>query len=90
MQTLENNHNQPDAIYTQFGKFYVGQAVTYSVYPLIWEGLGMATDRGIVTVGQTYGDYILDKVGEEKVSDICEWEIVYDAKPRLIGIHGTD
>lgn len=79
-----------DSIYTQFGKFYVGQPVTYSVYPLIWEGLGMATDKGIITVGQTYRDFILDKDGNESHSDLCEWEIVYDAKPRLIGLHGTD
>ena len=79
-----------DAIYTQFGKFYVGQPVTYSVYPLIWEGLGMATDKGIITVGQTYGNFILDKNGKETRSDLCEWEIVYDAKPRLIGLHGKD
>ena len=79
-----------DSIYTQFGKFYVGQPVTYSVYPLIWEGLGMATEDGILTVGQTYSDFILNKDGSEAYSDLCKWEIVYDVKPRLIGLHGKD
>ena len=79
-----------DVIHTQFGQFYVGQPVTYSVYPLIWEGLGMATEKGILTVGQTYSDFILDKDGSESYSDLCGWEIVYDAKPRLIGLHGKD
>ena len=85
-----NESVELNIIYTQFGKFYTGQPVTYSVYPLIWEGLGMATGKGIITVGQTYNDFILDKNGVEAYSDLCKWEIVYDAKPRLIGLHGRD
>jgi len=37
---------------TKFGKFYIGQAVTYSVYPLVKDGLGMVTREGILTVGK--------------------------------------
>ena len=48
---------------TRFGDFYVGQAVTYSVQPLLQNGLGMATRSGIFTVGQTYGDFILGEDG---------------------------
>lgn len=48
---------------TRFGDFYVGQAVTYSVQPLLQNGLGMSARSGILTVGQTYGDFILGEDG---------------------------
>ena len=38
---------------TRFGCLYVGQTVTYSVQPLLQNGLGMATRSGILTVGHT-------------------------------------
>ena len=40
---------------TRFGCLYVGQTVTYSVQPLLQNGLGMATRSGILTVDCLFG-----------------------------------
>ena len=40
---MESNEHEITYIDTPFGNFYVGQAVTYSVYPLVKDGLGMVT-----------------------------------------------
>ena len=49
--------------------FAVGDAVTYSVYPHVINGLGMATRQGILSVGTTYMDVIAAGLG-----DTCEWD----------------
>jgi hypothetical protein len=82
--TVPEEQSRSELLGTRFGDFYVGQAVTYSVYPLLENGLGMATRAGIITVGQTYGDYILGEDGlTEEYRDICEWEIASDVRPRI-------
>ena len=82
--TVPKEQNRSELLGTRFGDFYVGQAVTYSVYPLLENGLGKATRAGIITVGQTYDDYILGEDGlTEKYRDICEWEIASDVRPRI-------
>ena len=48
--------------------FAVGDAVTYSVYPHVVNGLGMATRQGILSVGTTYMD-----VTEAGLGDTCQW-----------------
>jgi len=58
-------------------EFAVGDAVTYSVYPHVINGLGMATRQGILSVGTTYMD-----VTEAGLCDICEWHAVYEVSHR--------
>ena len=48
--------------------FAVGDAVTYSVYPHVANGLGMATRQGILSVGSTYMEVTAAGLG-----DICQW-----------------
>ena len=67
---------------TKFGKFYIGQAVIYSVYPLVKDGFGMVTKEGVLTVGQTYMDVIKNKDGSETFSDICRWDDCYEVISR--------
>ena len=74
-----------DTIETRFGIFYVGQPVTYSVYPIIRNGEGMVTRYGVLTVGQTYADVILAEDGTHKYQDMCSWEEAYEVKPRIVG-----
>ena len=74
-----------DTIETRFGIFYVGQPVTYSVYPIIKDGTGMATRYGVLTVGQTYSDVLLSEDGTLIYHDMCAWEEAYDVKPRIVG-----
>ena len=50
-------------------RFAIGDAVTYSVYPHVINGLGMATRQGILSVGTTYMDVIAAGLG-----DTCEWD----------------
>lgn len=57
--------------------FAVGDAVTYSVYPHVINGLGMATRQGILSVGTTYMD-----VTSAGLCDICEWHAVYEVSHR--------
>ena len=57
--------------------FAVGDAVTYSVYPHVINGLGMATKQGILSVGTTYMD-----VTSAGLCDICEWHAVYEVSHR--------
>ena len=71
---------------TKFGKFYIGQAVTYSVYPLVKDGLGMVTREGILTVGQTYMDVIKNEDGSEAFARICPWAVCHDVTPRVANI----
>ena len=66
-----------DTIETRFGIFYVGQPVTYSVYPIIRNGEGMATRYGVLTVGQTYADVILAEDGTHKYQDMPDGEIFF-------------
>jgi hypothetical protein len=51
------------------GTYYVGQPVTYNIYPNVVNGLGMATYRGIVAVGQTYIDVTAAGLG-----DTADWD----------------
>ena len=88
---MESNEHEITYIDTPFGNFYVGQAVTYSVYPLVKDGLGMATQNGVLTVGQTYMDVIKnDEDGSELFSRICPWDICHSVTSRLanIGMEG--
>jgi hypothetical protein len=57
--------------------FVVGDAVTYTVYPHVVNGLGMATMEGILSVGQTYMDVTAAGLG-----DICEWDAAYEVSHR--------
>ena len=56
---------------------FLGDAVTYSVYPHVVNGLGMAAKQGILSVGQTYMDVTAAGLG-----DICEWGAVYEVSHR--------
>ena len=57
--------------------FAVGDAVTYSVYPHVINGLGMVTKHGVLSVGTTYMD-----VTAAGLSDWCDWDHIYDISPR--------
>ena len=57
--------------------FVIGDPVTYSVYPHVINGLGMATRQGILSVGTTYMD-----VTSAGLCDICEWHAVYEVSHR--------
>ena len=83
---MASDGNRNTYIDTRFGTFYIGQAVTYSVYPLVKDGLGMVIQRGVLTVGQTYMDVIKDEDGSEMFSRVCPWDICHDVKPRLANI----
>ena len=48
--------------------FAVGDAVTYTTYPNVINGLGMATRQGILSVGSTYMEVTAAGLG-----DICQW-----------------
>jgi len=88
---MESDEHESKIIETKFGYFYVGQAVTYSVYPLVKDGLGMVTQNGVLTVGQTYMDVIKnDEDGSELFSRICPWDVCHSVTPRLanIGMEG--
>ena len=57
--------------------FQVGDAVTYSVYPNVINGLGMVSRYGVLSVGATYMD-----VTAAGLSDWCTWDHIYDIAPR--------
>ena len=57
--------------------FQVGDAVTYTVYPNVINGLGMVTKHGVLSVGTTYMD-----VTAAGLSDWCDWDHIYDISPR--------
>jgi len=80
------DENENIYIETKFGTFYKGQAVTYSVYPLVKDGLGMVTQDGVLTVGQTYMDVIMSEDGSEVFARICPWDICHSVTPRLANI----
>ena len=68
---MESDEHESTNIETKFGNFYVGQAVTYSVYPLVKDGLGMVTQNGVLTVRQRYMDVIKnDEDGSERLPRI--------------------
>ena len=58
-------------------RFAVGDAVTYTVYPNVINGLGMVTKHGVLSVGTTYMD-----VTAAGLSDWCDWDHIYDISPR--------
>ena len=59
------------------GTYYVGQPVTYNIYPNVVNGLGMVTKHGVLSVGTTYMD-----VTAAGLSDWCDWDHIYDISPR--------
>ena len=80
------DENESIDIKTKFGTFYIGQAVTYSVYPLVKDGLGMVTQDGVLTVGQTYMDVIKNEDGSEGFARVCAWDACYNVTSRLTNI----
>jgi hypothetical protein len=88
VQKMMKSPDENESIYieTKFGTFHKGQAVTYSVYPLVKDGLGMVTQDGILTVGQTYMDVIKSEDGSEAFARVCPWDICYSVTPRLANI----
>ena len=65
-----SDHNNDEMVCYADSKslFLIGDAVTYSVYPHVANGLGMATRQGILSVGSTYMDVTAAGLG-----DICQW-----------------
>ena len=83
---MASDGNRNIYIDTRFGTFYIGQAVTYSVYPLVKDGLGMVVQRGVLTVGQTYMDVIKNEDGSERFDRVCAWDACYSVTSRLANI----
>ena len=78
---FENFHNDMLCYQDNNSIFVIGDPVTYSVYPHVINGLGMATRQGILSVGTTYMDVIAAGLG-----DTCEWdaltlEVSHRARP---------
>jgi hypothetical protein len=55
--------------------YHVGDAVIYSVYPIVTNGTGTAQLHGIVSTGETLADMNL-----QEMSDYCPWENVYSVE----------
>ena len=56
--------------------YHVGDAVIYSVFPMIINGTGTAQLHGIVSTGETLAD-----MDQQEMSDYCPWENVYSVDP---------
>ena len=56
--------------------YHVGDAVIYSVYPMVTYGTGIAQLHGIVSTGETLAD-----MNQQEMSDYCPWENVYSVDP---------